>query len=119
MTDTKTDSTRSTLSEANGEYIVKSLMSGDYTVKVEVPGFQIFERKKVYVSTDKFAELEIALQVSSATGQVEVSAKLDAYDVVPARPTDSLFGIDKPIEEIPRSISVVESKLSSATTCAP
>ena len=40
---------------------------------------------------------------------VEIS--IDPFNVVPDQATNSLFGLDKPLEEIPRSISVADSEL--------
>ena len=39
-----------------------------------------------------------------------VDAQADRFQVMPSRPTNSMFGIDKPISEIPRSISLIESE---------
>jgi iron complex outermembrane receptor protein len=47
--------------------------------------------------------------VGGLTDEVTVDAQLDPFKVMPTRATDSLFGIDKPIAEIPRSISLIEA----------
>ena len=42
---------------------------------------------------------------------MDVSEKFDQFDVVPNTPTNSVFGLDAPLAEIPRSISVVPADM--------
>ena len=53
---------RTTLTDANGQFVFESLAPGAYTVKVEIPGFKLFEQTGVAVGTD----LSIVLQISEA-----------------------------------------------------
>jgi hypothetical protein len=53
--------------------------------------------------------IDIAMTVAGLKESVTVAASIDRFQVVPARPTNSLFGTDKPLAEIPRSISIIES----------
>lgn len=103
------NASRTTLTDANGQFVFESLVPGSYTVKVEIPGFKLFQRAGVSVTADKPADLPIALQVSEASSSVDVSAKIDPFEVVPNTPTPTMFGFDTPLQEIPRSVSVVES----------
>jgi iron complex outermembrane receptor protein len=55
--------------------------------------------------------LDLPLELALTTGTVSVEASIDPFNVVPDQATDSLFGLDKPLEEIPRSVSIADSEL--------
>jgi hypothetical protein len=42
---------------------------------------------------------------------VDVNERIDPFEVVPSAPTNSVFGLDTPLPEIPRSISVVPAEM--------
>lgn len=109
--DQKTGSQKTALTDASGDYSLLSLPGGDYTVKVVLPGFKPFERQHFSLAAGKSSELSITLEPSSAAGSVDVSAQFDPFQIVPESPTNSVFGFDKPLAEIPRSISVVPSEM--------
>jgi iron complex outermembrane recepter protein len=109
-TEQKTNAEQSTVADAAGQYSFGSLPVGTYTVKVDFPGFTSFEKKDVAVAAGG-ATLAIVLQPANNSTTVDVSAKIDPFQVVPDAPTNSVFGIDAPLAEIPRSISVVPSEM--------
>ena len=108
VTDDATKTKRSKLADANGMYAVADLAAGGYTVEVSAPGFAVFT-KKVTVATAPMA-LDIALVIANDATQVAVEARLDPFNVVPSAPTQSIFGLDQKLEDIPRSISVADSE---------
>ena len=99
---------RSAVSASDGRYEFPSLPAGSYTLRASLPGFTTFERADVTVAAAAVV-LDAALEIAALSDTVTVDAKLDPFKVMPSRPTNSLFGIDKPIAEIPRSISMIES----------
>ncbi len=75
---------RTALTDGAGQFVFDTLAAGPYTVKIEIPGFKIFEQKDVPVAADKPVFISsIALQVSEAASSVDVSAKIDPFQVVP------------------------------------
>ena len=98
---------KTTLSDASGAFTLSGLAMGTYTLSVTAPGFQPFLAANVSVTGAKTTTVDVALVLAKSSSQVEVSAKLDPFQVVPDAPTKSVFGLDLPIEETPRSISVV------------
>ena len=105
--DQKTAAEKTTLADAAGQFVFDSLPAGAYTVKAEFPGFTSYEKKDV-VSP---ATLQISISPSNNATSVVVSEKLDPFEVVPSAPTNSVFGLDAPLAEIPRSISVVPAEM--------
>ena len=55
--------------------------------------------------------LDLPLELAANTGTVSVETSIDPFNVVPDQATNSLFGLDKPLEEIPRSISIADSEM--------
>ena len=105
--DQKTAAEKTVLADAAGQFAFDALPAGTYTVKAEFPGFTAFEQKDV---TSPGA-LQIVLNPSSTATSVDVSEKIDPFEVVPTAPTNTVFGLDTPLAEIPRSISVVPSDM--------
>lgn len=99
---------RSAVSGSSGQYAFPALSPGLYTIRATLAGFKAFERFHVTVGTVPVT-VDMALDLATLTDSVTVDAQMDRFRVLPSRPTDSLFGIDKPLAEIPRSISVIES----------
>jgi iron complex outermembrane receptor protein len=100
----------SAVADAAGQYSIGSLPAGAYTVQAEFPGFTTFEKKDVAVG-GAGSTLAIVMQPSANSTTVDVDARIDQFQVVPDAPTDSVFGLDAPLAEIPRSISSVTSEM--------
>ena len=96
------------VSGLDGAYEIAGLAAGVYVVKAVLPGFQTYERADIQVGAAPVV-VNIAMTVGGLKESVLVAASIDRFQVVPARPTNSLFGLDKPLAEIPRSISVIEA----------
>ena len=106
-TDQTSKAEESTLADAAGEFVFNTLHAGTYTIKAEFPGFTVYEKRDV-VSP---ATLQIVIAPSENASSVDVTAKLDPFEVVPTAPTNTVFGLDTPLAEIPRSISTVPSEM--------
>lgn len=99
---------RATVTGDTGRYEFAAVMAGSYTLRATLNGFREFEKKHVVVSGLPVV-LDMPMELAAVAEQVSVNANLDRFDVLPSRLSHSMFGIDKPIEKIPRSISVVEA----------
>ena len=91
-----------------GTYEFKDLAPGSYTISVTAPGFSTFGNK-VTVGAQA-ATLNVALELAATTNQVSVDAKIDPFNILPVQPTQSIFGFDQKLEEIPRSISTADQE---------
>lgn len=98
-----------TLTDAAGTYAFKDLPPANFTVKATAPGFQIFE-KSITVGVGAPVHLDADMTLAQDASQVSVDARVDPFNVVPDRPTQSLFGFDQKLEEIPRSISTADAE---------
>jgi iron complex outermembrane receptor protein len=94
----------------SGTYTFADLAAGEYTVHIDAPGFKD-PGKKIKVTAGQQVKLDFALELAGNTESVSVAAAIDPFNVVPEAPNNSLFGLDKPLEEIPRSISIADAEL--------
>jgi iron complex outermembrane receptor protein len=108
LTDTKTSTKKQAITNDAGAYLFTDIAPGDYSVEVSAPGFAAFQ--KPLPLTAESAKLDIALSLAKESSAVSVEAKVDPYNVVPVLPTQSLFGFDQKLEEIPRSISTADQE---------
>jgi iron complex outermembrane receptor protein len=105
--DQKTSAAKSILADAAGHFAFDGLAAGTYTITAEFTGFTAYEKKDVASP----GVLQISISPGTNATTVNVSEKIDPFEVVPSAPTNSVFGIDTPLSEIPRSISVVPSDM--------
>jgi iron complex outermembrane receptor protein len=108
LTESKTAAKRSTLSSEAGAYTFPSLPAGSYTIEAAAEGFSVFGTAVTVGVTP--LTLDIPLALARQSDQVSVVATIDPFNVVPSGPTPSLFGLDKSIEDTPRSISTADSE---------
>jgi iron complex outermembrane recepter protein len=106
-TNQSTSAEKSVVADAAGQFSIDNLASGAYTVKAEFTGFTSYEKKDVTVPST----LQISISPSNNATTIDVSEKIDPFEVVPSAPTNTVFGLDTPLPEIPRSISVVPSDM--------
>src|SRR5437667_1247651 len=69
-----TNISREATTDDSGHYLVPLLAVGDYTVRVEAPGFKSAESKDQRLQVDEHRELDFKLVPASVTTSVEVSA---------------------------------------------
>ena len=73
---TQTGSNARVVSNTSGEFQFPALQSGEYTVRIEHPGFQVFERRNTNLSANERLSLgDIALVIGSVTEKVLVEAQ--------------------------------------------
>ena len=74
VTNVDTNLSRTTVTDATGEYRFLSLPAGTYTVEAELDGFQKFVAGNIVLSVDQQRRVDIPMQVGSLQQRVEVSA---------------------------------------------
>ena len=70
---TETNVSRETLTNSAGIYTFPGLVPGNYTVKVEAPGFQLMRRAGIELQVQQTANIDFVLAIGQATQTVEVS----------------------------------------------
>ena len=68
-----TQVSRSSISNAQGEYVFSQIDPATYTIDVESAGFKKLEKKGVIVGTQQFLTIDLKLQVGEVTTSVQVS----------------------------------------------
>jgi iron complex outermembrane receptor protein len=101
---------KKTAATDSGTYTFGDVGSGDYTIHIDAPGFKD-PGKKIKIAAGQQLKADFALELAGSSETVSVAAAIDPFNVVPETPTNSIFGLDKPLEEIPRSISVADAEL--------
>lgn len=74
VTDTATGNTKTTLSGADGSYLVPNLLDGTYTITATAPGFQKSVYSGVVVDAGRTTDLPITLQLGAVTQTINVAA---------------------------------------------
>ena len=69
-----TSITRESKTDDSGHYLMPLLPIGQYTIRVESPGFGPVEQKDVRLQVDEHRELNFTVTPASVTSTVEVSA---------------------------------------------
>ena len=110
LTNDQTSAEKQTTATKSGTYSFDGVPAGDYTIHVAARGFKD-PTKKLKVTAGQPMSFDIALELEQSAESVEVSSSIDPFNVVPDVPTNSMFGFDKALEEIPRSISVADAEL--------
>ena len=77
LTNERTKEERKITTTDEGTYVFAALTPGDYTVKVEAPGFKTSELHHVAVETSTTRALDITAEVGQPTETVTVTAGLD------------------------------------------
>jgi trimeric autotransporter adhesin len=67
---------RDTVTNDVGEYSFPAVDPTRYTVRVEVPGFRVYENKAVQIGTQQFINLDILLEVGSLQENITVTANV-------------------------------------------
>ena len=82
-----TGASRDAVTDANGHYIVPLLGVANFTVRVELQGFQPAEAKDVRLQVDEHRELDFKLTLATVQKNVEVTAT-----VVAVQTSDATLG---------------------------
>jgi hypothetical protein len=74
VTEEATNESRSLVTDANGSFQFLLLPVGDYTLKVERPGFKTYILKNIHLTVNQVASFDVKLQVGELLSLVEVQA---------------------------------------------
>jgi hypothetical protein len=72
--------TRETTSASDGGYLLTSLPPGDYTLTVQLDGFQTYQQRGITVVANGTANVVVTLAVGSTADHVTVEANADLVD---------------------------------------
>jgi iron complex outermembrane receptor protein len=100
---------KTTLSDAAGAFTLSDLPVGAYSLSVTAKGFQPFNLDAVMVNGSQPTNVSVPLALAKSSSRVDVNAQADPFEIVPDAPSKSVFGLDLPIVDTPRSISVVDA----------
>jgi hypothetical protein len=91
--------TRSLTSEADGSFSFPNVAIGNYTITVELPGFQKFVRKDVEVRANQVTDVVATMAIGEVSTILEVSAGADLVQTT----TNQLGGTvrDRAVTDIP------------------
>lgn len=92
-----------TASSAEGVFVLASLPTGAYEVKVESTGFKSFERKGLQLGAEQTLRLDVRLEVGAMTESVTVSGEAPPLKQEEATISDRFAGAR--LEELPVSRS--------------
>lgn len=76
INDEATNLTRSTITNATGDYNFASVVPATYTVITEAPGFKKTERRGVIVATQQFLTLDVTVEIGAVTESVMVTSEV-------------------------------------------
>ncbi len=69
-----TNAAHTVVTSNTGTYTVPMLPPGSYDIKVEAPGFSVFQRKSTVLAMDQVAQINVALKIGSNQEVVEVTS---------------------------------------------
>ena len=74
LTSLATGANRDFTGGANGEYRFDLLAPGNYTLRVEAPGFKAFEDANIHLQVAQASQFDVRLEIGATTDRVEVTA---------------------------------------------
>jgi len=96
----ETGQTRTTVSNADGSYVLADLPVGPYQVEVTEPGFETYVQSGVILQVGANVQLNAKLQVGSISQRLEVSADatmVDTQDTSVSQVIDQRRIVDLPL----------------------
>jgi hypothetical protein len=88
ITNEGTNEVRTDTSESTGNFTFAILPIGNYTLKVEAPGFQTYQQKNIVLQVDQNITINAALQVGATSEVVEVTGGQPSIDLADATVSD-------------------------------
>ena len=86
ITNKENNSTRETVTGAEGEYTITNVLPGHYDVKVTLTGFREFTQTNVPVTAGQISRVEVKLEIGALTETVTVASEHSC-----CRPTSPIF----------------------------
>ena len=76
LLDEEKSTTRSTITNPDGEFVFTSVDPARYTVIVESPGFKRYEKKAVELAAQAFLTVDVKLELGQVTETVQVTEEV-------------------------------------------
>src|ERR1700751_3475190 len=80
VTDVARGFTQNLITDSDGAYVAINLVAGTYTVRVEVKGFKVFERKNIQIEVGKDLRVDVVLPPGSATETITITEEVPMVD---------------------------------------
>src|ERR1700756_1974049 len=80
ITDVQRGVSQTLKTDSDGAYIAINLLPGTYTVRAEVKGFKVFERKNILLEVGKDVRIDAVLQPGSATETITITEAAPMID---------------------------------------
>jgi hypothetical protein len=107
LTNTATGALRKALSDRNGEYQFPQVTPGDYSLKVEKPGFTTALKTAIRLEVNSPASFDLQLEVGSVGATINVEAEVSTINTVDGSVGNAFT--EKQINELPlQTRNVVE-----------
>jgi hypothetical protein len=68
------------VTDQDGAYVALDLLAGTYTLRAEVKGFKVFERKNILLEVGRDVRVDVVLQTGSATETITVTEEIPMVD---------------------------------------
>jgi hypothetical protein len=68
------------VTDQEGAYVALDLLAGTYTLRAEVKGFKVFERKNILVEVGRDVRVDVVLQTGSASETITVTEEIPMVD---------------------------------------
>ena len=80
VTDVARGITQNLITDSDGAYVALNLVAGTFTVRVELKGFKVFERKNIQVEVGKDLRVDVVLSPGSATETITITEEVPMVD---------------------------------------
>ncbi|MDE3178990.1 MAG: carboxypeptidase regulatory-like domain-containing protein, partial [Acidobacteriota bacterium] len=106
-------STRAARTNSTGDYQIKGLPSGSYTLTVSAPSFSVFEQSKVTITARRTETLNISLQIQKQVQQVTVTGEATHISVSPENNASAVVIKGKALEALSNDPDELQSELEA------
>jgi hypothetical protein len=118
VTNQDTGIVRTGTTSTDGIYRLPALEPGFYTVRVELPGFQIVENRDIEVKTAQEVVLSVSLAVATLSEVVQVAADASLVTLNKTNPTIGITASSKQAVDLPLSAGRDINRLALLTPTA-
>ncbi len=80
VTDVARGVTQNLITDSDGAYVALNLVAGTYSVRVEVKGFKVFERKNIQIEVGKDLRVDVVLQTGSTSETITITEEVPMVD---------------------------------------
>jgi len=80
VTDVARGVTQNLVTDSDGAFVALNLVAGTFSVRVEVKGFKVFERRNIQVEVGKDLRVDVVLQPGSATETITITEEVPMVD---------------------------------------